>query len=232
MAESTDTRKGRVRNLDDFNRKAIDTTNYYTTNSDAGGTAFATNEQTNGVIRGSVDTSDNDITNLFGHDVFRLDEGSAWIEIRAKPVTSVTVDGETYLGVTDSNTTDENPILLSTTDVVTSAATDAVGFAYTGGGTANWKAVAVKADVDATPVACSRGGATTPAVGTWQTFKIALSTEGHARFWINGVEHATIESAVSTTALLNLGVAVQSGGTARSLDIDYVEMEYGRRMTA
>ena len=231
MAESTDTRLGRVRYFDDFNRKAIDTTNYYTSNSDSGGTAFAINEQTNGVIRGGVDTTDNDITNLFGHDVFRLDEGSAWLEVRAKPVTSV-ADGETYIGITDSNTTDEVPITLSTADVATTNATDAAGFAYTGAGTANWKMVSVNNDSDGAVTACSVGGATTPAAGTWQTFKIALSTEGHGRFWLNGNEQGSRDSAVRATVLLNLGIAVQSGGTARSLDIDYVAWEYGRRMTA
>lgn len=230
---ATDSPKGMVHFLDDFNRKAIDTTNIWSTNSDTGGTAFAINEQTNGVIRGGVDTTDGDITNLFGHDVFRLDESPATFECRAKAVTSL-ADGELFLGITDSNTTDENPILVSTADAGTYNATDAVGFAYTGAGTADWKAVAVNNGSAPTgvPARLNRGGATTPAVGTWQTFKVVLSTEGHARWYINGIEQLNIDSALRATVLLNVGIALQGGGTARSLDVDYVELRYGRRTTA
>lgn len=233
MAEPTDTPKGLSRWMDEFDRTAIDTTNVWTTNSDTGGTAFAINSQTNGVVRGGVDTTDNDITNLFGNKVFRLDESSATVEIRAKAVTSV-ADGETYIGLTDAIATDENPITLSAADVQTNNATDAVGFAYTGGGTADWKRVAVNNGSTPTgsPTRCNVRGATTPVVGTWQTFKVALSNEGHARFWINGVEQGTIDSALRATVLLNVGIALQSGGTARSLDVDYVEIIHARRMTA
>ena len=231
MAESTDTSRGFVENFDDFDRKVIDITNRWTTNSDTGGTAFAINDQTNGVIRGGVDTDDNDLTNLFDFVDFRLDESPATVEWRAKTVTSV-ANGETFIGVTDSNSTDENPITLSAADVQTSNATDAAGFAYTGGGTGNWKAVAVKTDSDLTPVACNVGGATTPIVGTWQTFKMVFSTEGHCRFFIDGREQAFIENAVSPTVLLNAGICVQGGTTARSLDVDYRYVKHGRRMTA
>lgn len=238
---ATDTTKGIVHFLDEFNRKAIDSTNLWSVNSDAGGTNFAINEQTGGVIRGGVDATDNDITNLFGHDVFRLDESPATFEARVKGLTSL-ADGETYVGLTDSNTTDENPITLGTTDVQTSNATDAVGFAYTGAGTADWKMVAVNNGAApsagsipgsvASPTRANARGATTPVTGTWQTLKVVLSDEGHARFFINGVEQGNIASAVRATVLLNAGIAVQSGGTARSLDVDYVELRYGRRATA
>ena len=233
MAEPLDTPKGISPWMDDFDRAAIDTTNIWTTNSDAGGSAFAINSQSGGVVRGGVDTTDNDITNLFGHKVFRLDESPATVEIRAKPVTSV-ADGETFIGLTDAITTDETPITLSAADVQTNTATDAVGFAYTGAGTADWKMVAVNNGSTPTgsPTRCNVRGATTPVVGTWQTFKLALSNEGHARFWLNGVEQGSLASAVRATVLLNVGIAVQSGGTARSLDVDYVEIRHGRRMTA
>jgi len=228
---ATDTSKGLVKFFDDFLGDTINL-DHYVTNSDTGGTAFAVNVQHNGVIRGSVDTDDNDITNIFSENQWRADDGGPLtLEVRAKAVTSL-ADGETYIGFTDDNATDENPITLSTTDVQTSNASDAAGFAYTGAGTADWKAVAVRADNDATPVRCNVGGATTPAVGTWQTFKIVVDEDGNARYYINGIEHATINSAVTATTLMGFGAAVQSGGTARSLDIDYIEIIGGRRTTA
>jgi len=224
---ATDTSFGKVRSFDDFNRKAIDTTNLYTSNTDGGGTAFAIQTLANGVVRGTVDTDDNDITNLFGVVIYRPSAGGPLIfESRVKAVTSV-ADGETYIGLTDE-VTDENPITLSTADVQTSGATNAAGFAYTGAGTANWKAVAVKGDADATPVACSKGGATTPVVGTYQTLRAVLNEDGDADYYINGIWQARIDNAVTAATLLCDAWAVQSGGTARSLDVDYKLVECGR----
>lgn len=228
---ATDGAKGKLHFEDDFQRRAIDTTNVWYSNSDTGGTAFAINVQHNGVIRGGVDTSDNDITNLFSDPMWRPDDGGPLtLEIRAKPVTSV-ADGETYIGFSDA-TTDENPITLSATDVQTSNASDAAGFAYTGAGTADWKRVAVENATSRTPSRCNVKGATTPAVGTWQVFKVVINEDGHADFYINGIFQGRIADAVTPTVLLNAAVAVQSGGTARSLDVDYVEVWAGRRTTA
>ena len=219
----SDSPRGKIHFLDHFDRLAIDATNYWTTNADAGGAAFAINEQHGGWVRGSCDTTDNDITNLFGPPIWKADQGGPLVlEIRLKPVTSV-ADGENFVGWTDDDGTDEVPITLSTTDVVTSNATNAVGFAYTGAGTANWKAVAVKADSDLTPVACYAGGrATTPVAATIQTFKIVLNKDGDADFYIDGRFQTRIDAAVTATTLLAPCVAFQGGGTARSVDVDYV----------
>lgn len=224
---ANDSGKGTVRFFDDFNRKAIDSTNYWSTNSDSGGTAFAINDQANGVVRGGVDTTDNDITNLFSPVIYRATAGGPLtVEWRAKPITSV-ADGETFIGISDA-TTDETPILLSTADVQTDDATDAAGFAYTGGGTANWKAVAVKADASKTPVACNKGGVTTPVVNTYQTFKVVVNQDGDADYWIDGKWQARIDSAITPGTLMCAAVAIQGGGTARSLDIDYCDIYAGR----
>lgn len=227
MASATDSPKGKVRFFDDFFGKALDATNWWNTNSDSGGTAFAINLQQNGVIRGGVDGTDNDLTNLFGEVIWRADAGGPLtLEIRAKTVTSV-ANGETYIGFSDA-TTDENPLLVSTTDVLTSAADDAAGFMYTGGGTANWKVAGSKATADTAVYACNVGADNTPVVGTWQTFKIVINEDGDADFYINGIFQRRVDNAVTATTLLNVAVCVQSGGTARSLDIDYIEVTSGR----
>ena len=161
---ATDTNKGKVRFFDDFLGDTINL-DLYTTNSDTGGTAFAVSIQRNGVIRGGVDTTDNDITNLFGEVQWRPDQsGPLTLEIRATLITSL-ADGETYIGFSDA-TTDENPVTLSTADVETSNADNAAGFAYTGAGTVDWKAVSSNATADGTVTRCNVGGATTPVVGT------------------------------------------------------------------
>ena len=226
---ATDTDRGVIVRHDDFDELALDTTNVgYSTNADAGGTAFAINEQRNGVIRGSVDTTDNDITNIFGVPLYRADAGGPLkLEVRAALITSI-ADGETYIGWTDDDGTDENPLTLSTADVLTSNATDGCGFMYTGGGTANWKVAGVKNGSDTAVVACDDFGATTPVAATFQTFTIILDAAGNAEFFINGHWQASVANAVTATTLLSFGAAIQSGGTARSLDIDYVRYEVGR----
>src|SRR3990167_8898408 len=152
---ANDTSFGKVRSFDDFTRKAVDTTNLWNANADGGGTAFAINTQANGVVRGTGDGTDGDISNLIDNVIYRATAGGPLIcEWRVKTITSV-ADGETFVGLTDA-TTDETPIQVSTADVQTDAATDAAGFCYTGAGTANWKACAVKADASGTPVACDQ----------------------------------------------------------------------------
>ena len=148
------------------------------------------------------------------------------LETRVKAVTSV-ADGETYVGFSDA-TTDENPITLSTADAITTNASNAAGFTYTGAGTGSWKAVSVNGDADGSVITCNVGGATTPVVGTWQTLKIVINSEGDARFFINGIDQGEELLAVSPSTLLNSAIALQSGGTARSLDVDYIEIIAGR----
>lgn len=228
---ATDTNRGIVKTWDDFERKAIDTTNLYTTNVDAGGTAFGINEQRNGVVRGSVDATDNRITNLFKDPViWRPNQGGPLIfESRVALITSI-ADGESFIGLTDDDGADENPILVSTADVQTNAATDGVGFVYTGAGTADWKIAAVNngATPAGSPARANTGGATTPVAATWQTFRIVVNEDGDADFYINGVFQGRIDAATRATISLCPGWCVQSGGTARSMDIDYVFVSAGR----
>ena len=234
---ATDTSFGIVRDFDDFNHIALDTTNLWNVNTDAGGTNFAVNLQANGVVRGAVDGTDNDNTNMNGPVIYRADSGGPLIcEWRVAPITSV-ADGENFVGMNDA-ITDELPIQVSTTDVQTDAGTDAVGFCYTGAGTANWKACGVDSDASRTPVVCNQGfvdatGAssrvTTPVVGRFQTLKVVINEDGDADFHINGSWQATIANAVSPDVLLNQYLAFLSGGTIRSVDVDYAYVSCGRR---
>lgn len=225
---ATDTGKGLWHWLnDDFNGDTINL-DLYVTNADAGGTAFAINTQHNGVIRGSVGTTDGEITNIYTPPQVRADAGGPLtLEVRARLITSI-ADGETYIGFSDA-ATDENPMTVSTTDALTSTASNAAGFAYTGGGTADWKAVSVNDDGDGTVTRCNNGGATTPVAGTWQTFKVVINQDGDADFYIDGIWQYREDAAVSASTLLNFFAALQSGGTARSLELDYGDGWAGRR---
>ena len=234
---ATDTSFGMVRDFDDFVRVAIDGTNLWNLNNDAGGTAFAINAQHNGVVRGGVDTDDNDNTNMNGPVIWRADSGGPLVfEWRVSPITSV-ANGETFVGGSDA-VTDELPIQVSAADAQTDAATDAAGFCYTGGGTANWKACAVRADASGTPVVCDNvftdatgasTAVTTPVVGRFQTLKVVINEDGDADFYINGSWQARIDLAVTPTVLMNKYLAFLSGTTARSIDVDYAYVSAGRR---
>lgn len=222
----TDTGFGKVRHFEDFLGKALDTTNDWNTNT-AGGTAPAINLQANGALRITMDGTDGDNDGLIDQVIYRATAGGPLTcEWRVIPRTSV-ADGETYIGLTDA-TTDETTIKLSTVDAQTSAADDAVGFAYTGAGTASWKAVSVKATVSTTPVTCNKGAATTPVVGTYQTFRVVVNADGDADYYINGIWQARIDNAVTAATLLAPNVVVETGGTARGVDIDYRYVECGR----
>lgn len=228
---ATDTGFGIVRYFDDFVRLVIDsaTASLYTVRADSGGTAFAINEQHNGAIRGTGDGTDGDVTSIFGPPLWRADSGGPLIlEQRVTLITSL-ANGEEYIGWSDDDGTDENPITLSTSDVVTTNASNAVGFAYTGGGTANWKGVSVNGDADGSVIALNAGGATTPVLTTWQTFKVVINQDGDADYYIDGTFHGREDAAVSASALLAPCVVQQDGGAARSTDIDYLYISAGRR---
>lgn len=233
---ATDTSFGFVRNFDDFNRIAIDSTNLWNVNTDAGGTAFAVNIQANGVVRGTVDTDDNDNTNMNGPVIYRPNAGGPLIcEWRVTFVTSI-ANGETFVGMSDA-ITDELPIQVSTTDAQTDAASDAAGFCYTGAGTANWKACAVIADTSRTPVVCNQtyttaagvsSRVTTPVLLRWQTLKTVTNEDGDVDFYINGSFQARIDAGVTAGTLENQYLAFLSGTTSRSVDVDYAYVSCGR----
>lgn len=232
---ATDTNRGKVRFFDDFLDKAINTTDWWTGRSDSGGTTPVTLLRQGGVVQMGVDATDDDVSSLAGNVEFAAalstgDTGGPLIfECRATLVTSL-ADGETFIGLSDDSSTDEIPAVLSTTDTYTATAADSfVGFAFNGAGTASWKAVASNATSDKTAVACNQGGATTPVLLTYQTFKIVVNDDGDADFYINGKWHARIDAAIPATTLMCPHIDIQSGGTARSIYVDYVGVECSRQ---
>ena len=231
-----DTSKGKVKFFDDFTDKALDTTNWWTGRSDAGGTTPVVLLRHGGVVQMGVDATDDDVSSLTGNVEWAAGLTSAQgsggpltFEARLCLVTSL-ADGETFIGLSDDSATDEIPAVISTTDTYTAtAATDFCGFGYNGAGTASWKAMASKNGTDVTMVACNQMGATTPVLLTYQTFKIVVNEDGDADFYIDGKWHVRLDNAITATVLMCPHIDIQSGGTARSMYIDYVAMEAGRQ---
>lgn len=225
-----DTPKGQVRFFDDFTGKVLDVTNWWTGRSDSGGTTPVILLRQGGVVQMGVDTTDDDVSSLASNVNFRANAGGGiTFEARCQLVTSA-ADGENFIGLSDDSATDEIPAVISTTDTYTAtAAADFCGFGYNGAGTANWKAMASLAGADLTMLACNAGGkVTTPVVGEYQTFKIVVNEDGDADFYINGVFHRRLNAAITASVLMCAHIDIQSGGTARSMYIDYVELIGGR----
>lgn len=222
----TDTAKGLVRFWDDFIGDTLDTF-LWTANADTGGTATII-EAPGGELRLTTDGTNGDIQSIFGPEIFQADDGGPLVfEARVRLVTSATQG--VFIGLTDDNDADEVPIDLDT-GTLTTTATDAVGFVYDSQETpAVWYAVGVKADADTAQTTCRVNGLPQrPTVGTYQTFRIQVTPEGHARFFINEAECAYIQNCVTPTVSLCPAVAQLASGTAATVSVDYVGVEAAR----
>jgi len=220
-----DTSKGMIHFFDDFIQDTVNL-DFWAVNGDDG-TPAAISVQHNGVLRITGDGTGADIENVYSAVQFRPDAGGFTVEVRATLITDLSV-GNNFIGISDA-ATDEDPFLISTGDVLTSNSSDGAGFAYRGGGTADWKAVSTNADADGTVTRCNAGGATTPVLGTWQTFKLVVNTDGDVDFYIDGIFQYREDLAVAPATLHNVFISFLDGGVSRSLDIDYVEVWVSRR---
>lgn len=130
-------------------------------------------------------------------------------------ITSVAV----FIGLTDQRAVLEMPFTLAAGDVLTSNASDAVGVLFdTAADTDNWWLVGVAADVDAT----KQNSAVAPTAGTFETWRIELTTLGVASFYRNGaLIGSAMTGAVTASVLLTPVVAAFSRTTAsRNIDVD------------
>lgn len=138
-----------------------------------------------------------------------------------------------FIGLTDVGT-QEQPIEISGV-TVTSNATDAVGFVYDTDATNDiWYIQGVAGDVDTPLTAATWNGDSTlaPVAETQDEFRIIVSTDGDATFYINGEYVGTVTNAVGTTTLLTPIVSLEARTTAaQTLWIDYGYIESGRDRT-
>lgn len=132
-----------------------------------------------------------------------------------------------FLGLTDQIAALEMPFALAAGDALTSNATDAVGVLFdTAADTDNWWMVGVAADVDAT----KQNSAVAPSAGTFETWRIEVTSVGVATFYRNGVViGSAMTAAVTASALLTPVIAAFSRTTAsRNIDVDEILVQAQR----
>jgi hypothetical protein len=154
----------------------------------------------------------------------RLDTlgGILTIEARLRIKSSVATVS-VFFGLTDSTALEEP--FTNAADVITSVATDAVGFHYdTDATTDQWWALAVDSDVDDTGNAATGN---TPVADTWQKLKIEVSANGALiKFYVNGSLVKTLSAAGvgPDVVLYPTVIANATTTTSKTIDVDYVRV--------
>jgi hypothetical protein len=150
-------------------------------------------------------------------------QGGLVFEARIKignAVTGVSV----FIGFTDQVGSLEMPFTLGGGDALTSNATDAVGVLYdVSASTDNWWLVGVANNVDAT----KQDSGVAPSTGTYETWRVEVTSSGVAYFFRNGTAiGSAMSSAVRTTVPLTPVIAAYSPtANVRNVDIDYILVE-------
>lgn len=225
----------RVYRIDDFDRKAIDSTNLWSVanGGGAGVASFATNVQNNGVVRATTGTA-NDATasaSLIGQ-LNKYGDLNAGLEVRFKFETSIAalkfevgfidaVPGSNAGGVTDEDTPtlvagDAALVSLDTSETYTK-----LGF-YTKGSTASQNAA--RTSLSGIPGLTS---GTDIIISTYLTVRIQLLTN-YAYCWVNGALVASHDTQAAGhveggVALAPWVYVAANSATSKSMDVDYVE---------
>ena len=155
----------------------------------------------------------------------KAEDGSLIFVARVMNLTAIT-NRALFLGFTDT-VAQENPIEVSGT-TITSSASDAVGFMFDTAATTDvWYVQGVKADTDTPLTAASvNGGNVVPTAGTYQEFRIEVSTDGDATFYIDGEMCGFVANCVTPTVLLTPIVLVEARTTAaQTVYVDYLGWE-------
>lgn len=132
-----------------------------------------------------------------------------------------------FIGLTDQRSALEMPFTLAAGDALTSNATDAVGVLFdTAADTDNWWLVGVSADIDAV----KQNSAVAPVAGTFETWRIELTTGGVATFYRNGTPvGAAMTGALTPSVKLTPVIAAFSRTNAsRNVDIDMLAIQQQR----
>lgn len=187
-------------------------------------------DQSNGVVR--LTTGDDAAATMAVNGAqlqsrlnWRVDKGGFVWEgrVAVSAITSVAL----FVGLTDQVSSLEIPFTLAAGDVLTSNASDAVGVLFdTAADTDNWWLVGVKADVDAT----KQNTGVAPSAGTFETWRIEVTSGGEATFYRNGTAiGSAMSGAVTASALLTPVVAAFARtSTSRDVDVDVMLVQAQR----
>ena len=204
-----------------------------TADGDAGVTILEATPTLSGVGRLTASATGGDVTALVTAKCFDVAlMGTLVLEVRVQFEDLLT--SSCFIGFCDTNDVAETiPAEISTT-TLSIAATSCVGFvfdgnattvdgwyfAYNGGTTA---ATTVSADVDSGIVLVE---------DEWDILRVEIDNDATARWYINGVLKKTLEGACSTSTNLSAFVGVESeGGTAETMDVDYILIRANRDWT-
>lgn len=152
--------------------------------------------------------------------------GNLVLEARIKlaSITSVSC----FIGFTDNLTLEAPVVSAASANTITTNATDAVGVMFdTSMATDNWWLVGVANDTDATAV--NSGSA--PVAGTYETWRIEISSTGSAVYYRDGQRVGTsVSNAVTASVALTptFSIFPRSAASGKNLDIDYVHVAVDR----
>lgn len=220
--------------IDDFTAQALSEDGHspWILNSGADAQALdpAINLQSGGVVRlttGDADgTTANDGSQLVMAVPVLAQSGGLVFETRLHINTAITTVS-VFAGLTDSTALEE--AFSNSADVITSTATDGVGFLYdTDATTDEWWAVAVDSGTDDTGNATS---GIAPVADTYQVLRIEVSADGGTiRFFIDGalVKTLTGGGVSPDVALYATIIACATTTTSKTVDVDYVMVSTNR----
>lgn len=219
---------------DDFLYAVIDeTTTSWILNEGTDGAAAdpAISVQEGGVVQlvtGAGDGSTaEDASQIVAHIPVQADSGGLVFETRLHINTAIT-NVSVFAGLTDS-TAREEPFT-NAADVLTSTATDAVGWLYdTSATTDEWWLVAVDGDAD--DAGCAAVG-TAPVADTYQRLRFEVSADGATiKGYINDVLELTLTGDTGVSPDVNLYatvIACGDGTLSKSVDVDYIYVGHTR----
>lgn len=157
---------------------------------------------------------------------WQANSGGLMCEFRVQmsAITNVAV----FVGLTDQIAALEIPIeSAASADTFTSNAADAVGVLFdTSMATDNWWLVGVSNTTPAT----AQNTALAPSAGTYETWRITVSTGGTATFYRNGtaVGSAMTGSTRGTVPLTPVVAALSRSTATRNIDVDHILVEQNR----
>jgi len=166
-------------------------------------------------------------TQMTFHVPVQADSGGLLIEARV--TLSAITNIHAFFGLTDLTTLEE-PFAISSKDVVTANADDAVAFVFdTGAATDKWFACAV----DSTTVDTGSGATSkAPVAGTYQRLQIGISADGASVvFKIDGATIATLTGDAGVTPNTDLYMTMGGyslGAASRNIDVDYDYLVHDR----
>lgn len=212
---------------DDFNGRALNTTQWGTALGTDGACALAL---TNGEAVLTLGTTNPSTLAANGVQLdralaFRSDSGGLFFEtkIRTTNATGVAM----FVGFTNQTGTLEMPFTLGAGPTIASSApANAVGFIFDSAGGTTWYGVGTKANVD---TALLDTTATSPG-GTNRVLRVELTNGGTARFFVDGAYAGERADAVTaTTWLTPVVVAFSRNTTAKNVVLGYVWAGQARR---